>query len=221
MDRMRVNKVEAERGSDVSVSRELATVPQTDWRAGLPTLAGAHVTIRPLRREDAHSLFAMLGGEEVGRFISPPPSTVAGYEQFIERGHRACEAGQGFCYAIVPEGTDVAVGLIQVRRLDADFETAEWGFAVGSAFWGTGMFVDAAQLVLQFAFGPVGVQRMEARAVARNGRGNGALRKLGAIQEGILRRSFQRAGQRHDQMLWSILAEEWGPRPMQLTARIH
>jgi len=42
-----------------------------------------------------------------------------------------------------------------------------------------------------------------------NGRGNGALRKIGAVQEGLLRRSFQRNGQHHDQVLWGILADDW------------
>ena len=43
-----------------------------------------------------------------------------------------------------------------------------------------------------------------------NGRGNGALRKLGAVQEGVLRRSFLRHGHYHDQVLWSILANgDW------------
>ena len=50
---------------------------------------------------------------------------------------------------------------------------------------------------------------MEARAALANGRGNGALRKLGAVQEGILRRSFLRRGEYLDQSLWTILAEEW------------
>jgi ribosomal-protein-serine acetyltransferase len=47
-----------------------------------------------------------------------------------------------------------------------------------------------------------------------NGRGNGALRKIGAVQEGVLRRSFLRDGQYHDQVLWSILAEEWRLQPI-------
>ena len=42
-----------------------------------------------------------------------------------------------------------------------------------------------------------------------NGRGNGALRKLGAVQEGILRRSFLCNGQYLDQALWSILEDDW------------
>ncbi len=50
---------------------------------------------------------------------------------------------------------------------------------------------------------------MEARAALRNGRGNGALRKIGAVQEGVLRRSFLRHGEYLDQALWSVLADDW------------
>ena len=88
-----------------------------------------------------------------------------------------------------------AIGLFQVRQLEPDFATAEWGFALGSAFWGTGMFMDGARMVVDFAFETLGVRRLEARAAVANGRGNGALRKLGAVQEGVLRRSFLKNGQ--------------------------
>jgi ribosomal-protein-serine acetyltransferase len=64
-------------------------------------------------------------------------------------------------------------------------------------------------MVVDFAVETLAVRRLEARAAVANGRGNGALRKLGAIQEGVLRRSFLKDGQHLDQMLWSILNEEW------------
>ena len=64
-------------------------------------------------------------------------------------------------------------------------------------------------MVLAFAFDVVGVRRLEARAAVANGRGNGALRKLGASREGILRESFSCGGQRVDQALWSVLEEDW------------
>ena len=63
--------------------------------------------------------------------------------------------------------------------------------------------------VIDFSFGVVGVHRLEARSIASNGRGNAALRKVGALQEGILRRSFQRNGRYFDQILWSILKDDW------------
>ena len=62
---------------------------------------------------------------------------------------------------------------------------------------------------MNFAFETVGVHRLEARAALRNGRGNGALRKIGAVQEGVLRKSFLKNGEYLDQMLWTILDEDW------------
>jgi RimJ/RimL family protein N-acetyltransferase len=184
----------------------------SDWRRSLPVLASGAVTLRELRPADAPSLFALLTAEEVARFISPPPADVEGFERFIAWTMRQRAAGQYVCFAVVPAGFDTAVGIFQVRALDAEFDVAEWGFAVGSAFWGSGVFAESAQLVLQFAFETVGVRRLEARAAVKNGRGNGALRKIGAVQEGVLRRSFLRGGEYLDQALWSILRDDWRTR---------
>lgn len=186
-----------------------AGVTTTDWRRGLPELRGVKVTLRDLRLSDAPSLLAMLATEEVARFISPPPTTVEGFERFIAWSHRERAAGNYVCFAVVPAGSDTAVGLFQVRQLEPGWGTAEWGFAVGAPYWGTGIFVDGARLVVDFTFDVLGVHRLEARAAVQNGRGNGALRKLGAVQEGVLRRSFLRHGEYLDQVLWTILDEDW------------
>ena len=185
------------------------TTLTSDWRESLPVLTGSQVTLRDLEITDAPSLFAMLTTEEVSRFISPPPTTVEGFERFITWARAEQAAGRYVCFAVVPHGMTTAIGLFQVRQLEPGFVTAEWGFAIGSNFWGTGIFMDGAHMVVNFAIETLGVQRLEARAAVANGRGNGALRKLGAVQEGVLRRSFYRNGRHLDQMLWSILSEEW------------
>ncbi|OFW45212.1 MAG: hypothetical protein A3J29_11010 [Acidobacteria bacterium RIFCSPLOWO2_12_FULL_67_14b] len=186
-----------------------AAVTSTDWRVALPVLTGTNFQLREMRLDDAASLLAMLTTEEVSRFISPPPTTVEGFEKFIAWTHRERAAGNYVCFAVVPNGLDTAIGIFQVRTLEPGFGMAEWGFALGSPFWGTNLFADGARLVLDFAFNTVGVRRLEARAAVANARGNGALRKVGAVQEGVLRRSFLRNGVHHDQMLWSIFAEDW------------
>ena len=193
----------------------------SDWRQALPALTGSMVTLRELRLSDAPSLLAMLSTEEVARFISPPPSTVAGFERFIAWTHRERGAGNYACFAVMPHGMDTAIGIFQVRQLEPGFGTAEWGFAIGSAYWGTGVFMDAARLVIDFAFDVIGTHRLEARAAILNGRGNGALRKIGAMQEGILRRSFLRHGEYLDQALWTILDEDWRAQRVIWGARIH
>jgi ribosomal-protein-alanine N-acetyltransferase len=186
-----------------------ATTVSSEWTKGLPSLRGNGFTLRELRVSDAASLLALLTTEEVTRFISPPPTTIDGFERFIRWTQREREAGHYVCFAVVPDGYDTAVGLFQVRQLDPMFDTAEWGFALASEFWGSGLFANGAELVIEFVFDVIGARRLEARAAIQNGRGNGALRKLGAVQEGILRKSFLRNGQYHDQALWAILDEDW------------
>jgi RimJ/RimL family protein N-acetyltransferase len=181
----------------------------TDWRGGLPTLTGTLVTLRELRVTDAPSLFVSLTTDEVARFISPPPATVDGFERFIAWTHRQRAAGQYICFAVVARTSDLAIGLVQIRSLEPDFGTAEWGFALAYEFWGTGAFFDSATLALDYAFTVVGSHRLEARAATVNGRGNGALRKLGAKREGVLRKSFLRNGEYLDQSLWTIINEDW------------
>jgi ribosomal-protein-serine acetyltransferase len=184
-----------------------------NWRTALPVLKGAGVTLRELRLSDAPSLLAFLNTEEVTRFISPPPTTVAGFERFIEWTHRERAAGHYVCFGIVPDGYDQAVGLFQVRELNASFQTAEWGFAMGSNFWGTGLFIEAARAIVTFTFTTIGADRLEARSCVQNGRGNGALQKLGATREGVMRQSFLRNAEYHDQVLWAILAADWREWP--------
>lgn len=180
-----------------------------DWRDGLPVVAGLGFTLRELTAADAPSLFAHLTRDEVSRFISPPPASVAGFERFIAWTHRERAAGRYACFAVVPAGETAAVGIFQVRRVENRDGVAEWGFILGAAYWGTGLFLAGAQQVVAFAFDRMGLDRLEARACVANGRGTGALLKLGAVCEAVLRTSFERHGVWRDQGLWSILAEDW------------
>ena len=182
---------------------------QADWRRRLPVLTGERVRLRELRMSDAAPLMAMLTSSEITRFISEPPATLEGFEQFIEWTARQRSAGLHACFAATVPGSDTPVGIFQVTQLDGNFETGEWGFVIGSAYWGKGLFREGAELLLDFAFNTIGVHRLEARASVLNGRGNGALLKIGAVPEGVLRRSFLRHGRAFDQVLYSILDEDW------------
>ena len=182
---------------------------EADWTTGLPVLQGRKMMLRELVKTDALSLLSMLSTEEVAKFISPPPTTPQGFAKFVQWAQREREAGNQITFGMVPEGCEHAVGLVQVRAIAPRFSVAEWGFALGSPFWGTGIFLAGARMTLDFAFQNTAVNRLEARAVVQNGRGNGALRKLGAVQEGVLRGSLLKDGKHLDQIMWSIVAQDW------------
>lgn len=181
--------------------------------------AGA-VTVRELQPSDAASLCSMLTTEPVMRFIYPPPGDLEGFARFIQWTRDEQAAGRQITFAIVAPGEDAAVGIVQVRACDSDFSRAEWGFVLAERYWGSGLFVASARIVLQFLFECVGVERLEARSVALNGRGNGVLEKLGAVQEGRLRRAFCKHDKYFDELLWTIVGRDWlrrrqlqAPRP--------
>jgi RimJ/RimL family protein N-acetyltransferase len=192
--------------------------PQSDWRIELPELVGRRVRLREPRAGDATALFSLLCTDEVSRFLSPPPATVEAFERYVSWTRRQRAAGQHVCFGVVPLGADAPIGLIHVRALAPAFSTADWGFAIGSEFWGTGLFAEAAELILDFTFDVLGTHRLEARAALCNERGNGAMRKLGAEREGVLRDAFLRNGEYLDQVLWSILHDDWKKQQQQRAA---
>jgi RimJ/RimL family protein N-acetyltransferase len=194
---------------------------RADWRSALPVMRAGGVTLRDLRLSDAASLHAVLTTAEVSRFISPPPATVQGFERFIAWTRSERTAGRYLCFAIVPDGTDTAVGLFQIRQLDPLFQTAEWGFALGQSFWGSGIFAAAAPAIVSFAIDTIGVRRLEARASTQNGRGNAALQKVGAVREAVLRKSFLKDGVYQDQVLWGITADDWRLRRLSTAVTVH
>ena len=214
MEKMPFNSQLDERATNMirtSTSRPAATTAVTisDWKDGLPVIAGSTFTLRELRVEDAPSLLAMLTTEEVSRFISPPPTTVEGFERFIMWAARApgrqlcllrgCAAGlhhrrghlptpsPSSTASPMPNGASPLVRSSGARASSLKAPASSWDFAVDV----------------------IGIHRLEARAAVANGRGNGALRKIGAVQEGVLRRSFCRNGVYHDQVIWGIVADDW------------
>ena len=84
---------------------------------------------------------------------------------------------------------------MQVRQLDPVFEAAEWECADRARRRAAAASSSKRRAWPDpFAFGTLGTHRLEARVLLQNGRANGALRKLGAVQEGVLRRSIQQRG---------------------------
>jgi RimJ/RimL family protein N-acetyltransferase len=189
------------------------------WRFRVPVLSVGDVTLREVRASDADALVSLLTTPEITRFISAPPQTADGFKMFIAASQRLRAAGQGACFAVTLRGHDTAIGIFQVRQVNSSedeaaqaggpIETAEWGFAIGSPFWGTGIFEQCAALIMEFAFEHMRVHRLEARCAVKNGRGGKALLKVGAVPEGILRQAFLCGSEYLDQVLYAIIEHDW------------
>ena len=191
------------------------------WRSELPPLTGRVVMLREPGTLDLGPLVDLLSLGDATRFGLDEPVSEVGVQDLIGRFARERAAGLAFTYVIALATARTIVGLVQVRQLDPSFEAAEWECTIAPSSRGSGIFLEAARLVGSFAFGTVGTHRLEARVPVQNGRANGALRKLGAVQEGVLRRSVRRADEYLDQVLWSVLKEDWADHWVSTAPRVH
>ncbi len=80
----------------------------------------------------------------------------------------------------------------------------------GKQFQGTGLNRHCKFLLLDHAFGELGIERVELRADSRNARSIAAMKGIGCTVEGILRSTMPTPdGGRRDSIVLSILKEEW------------
>ena len=116
---------------------QTASIP-FDWHLGFLRIRGENVTLREVRASDAPALLAMLTTEEVTEFVSPLPRTVEGFESFIAEAHHDRTRGNSFCFGIVPDGYDDAMGLFQVRQLEPGIRQRRMGICHRLAVLGPG-----------------------------------------------------------------------------------
>jgi RimJ/RimL family protein N-acetyltransferase len=203
------------------MTKESPVLASPNWRAELPTLSARLVTLREPAASDLRPLMDLLLLGDASRFAIDEPVSEVAAQQLLDRIARDREAGIAFSFLVTISSSRAIIGLVQARQIDLSWESAEWECTLAPSWRGTGAFLETARLVGSFAFGTVGVHRLEARVLLQNGRANGALRKLGAVQEGVLRESVRRGSAYLDQVLWSVLKEDWGEHWVSTAPRVH
>ena len=181
------------------------------WTTAVPSLHGDFTTLREVAASDVYTLFTLFSDPAVTAHMAPPPPTLAKFAGFVEWSHQQRAQGHGVCFGIVPDGMTVAVGILQVR-LEPASSDAEWGFVLSTHFWSTGVFADAATVLIDFAFTTMGVERLEARIALRNGRAHAAMHKIGARFDAMLPSSSPQGNRRESESVWMLRQDEWRKR---------
>ena len=87
----------------------------------------------------------------------------------------------------------------------------ELGYNLAEPFWGRGIIVEAARVLIDFVFREYLVDRIQARIFAGNASSVRVAEKLGMTQEGTLRSFLLVRGERVDVTYYSLLRKEWKP----------
>ena len=175
-----------------------------------PTLHTERLVLRPLSQADADDLYALHTDARVLRYWDSPPWTSPDQvDRFLAASRQMADAGDGVRMAMVTEGA--FVGWCSLRRWNPEFRSAALGYCLAEAAWGHGFATEAAHGVLDWAFGTLDLNRVQAETDTRNLASARVLEKLGFVREGTLREDCIVAGEVSDSWVFGLLRREWDP----------
>jgi len=112
--------------------------------------------------------------------------------------------------AICLKDNDKLVGVEILKDIDNINRSAQWGYLIGDrSLWGRGIGTEAGLLFLKYVFQERGFNRIWALVNQGNIASKRILEKCGLQKEGHLRESIYKQGMFQNQLLYSILREDF------------
>jgi RimJ/RimL family protein N-acetyltransferase len=111
------------------------------------------------------------------------------------------------------------IGWCALNRWNPDHRSASLGYCFEQAAWGHGYATEATRGLLQWAFGTLDLNRVQAQTDTRNLASARVLDKLGFVREGRLREDCVVNGEVSDSWIYGLIRREWQPPPEPVPAR--
>jgi RimJ/RimL family protein N-acetyltransferase len=179
----------------------------------LPTLDAPRVRLRWLAADDVDALFDIFSDGTMMRYWSSPAMQErAEAEALLLKIHRGFADKSSFQWGVERKDDGRLLGTCTLFHLHAGNQRAEIGYALASAYWKRGYMGEALTALLDYAFGPMQLRRLEADVDPRNANSMRAIARLGFLQEGLLRERWNVAGEIQDSAVLGLLAREWQAR---------
>jgi [ribosomal protein S5]-alanine N-acetyltransferase len=181
-------------------------------------LVTEHLVLRPPRTGDVGEIRRVLRrNQEHLRPFSPAPvggedpTSITEISKSVLRQRREWKHGRSFSFMIaLREAPSTFIGRIALNGI---MRGAMYGAYLG--YWidvehvGRGLVTEAIRAVLDFAFGPAGLHRVQAAIMPRNAASLRVVEKIGFRREGYAERYLQIAGSWEDHVLFAMTHEEW------------
>ncbi|REG04689.1 GNAT family N-acetyltransferase [Pelolinea submarina] len=174
-------------------------------------ITGKHIRLRAITKGDLAQFVIWMNDPDVFRNTSMfAPLSPEQEEQWYQDTltHRVEE--QPLAIEVKTDGGWKLVGDVGLMNLDQRIRSAEIGIFIGDkSCWDKGYGTEALQMILDFGFGSVNLNRIYLRVFETNPRGIHCYEKVGFQHEGRMRQAYYLDGKYIDVLLMSILKSEW------------
>jgi len=177
------------------------------------TLEGSVVRLEPLRREHQQLFWdaAKDSLEEIFRWIPYAMKTPEDFLRLVDKAFQEQERGESVVFATVERSSGRVIGSTRFMNIDRANRRVEIGSTwIAPAWQRTAVNTEAKYLMLRHAFEIWGCFRVELKTDALNDKSRNAILRIGAKEEGTLRRHVVTwNGRVRDSVYFSILDNEW------------
>jgi RimJ/RimL family protein N-acetyltransferase len=177
------------------------------------TLEGSVVCLEPLRREHAELFWEVAKNdlETIFRWIPYSMKTPEDFQKLIGKAFDEQKRGESVVFATVERISGRVIGSTRFMSIDRVNRRVEIGSTwIAPAWQRTAVNTEAKYLMLQHAFDEWGCVRVELKTDALNEQSRDAILRIGAKEEGTLRRHVVTCtGRIRDSVYFSILDSEW------------
>ena len=186
------------------------------------TLEGSVVRLEPLRREHADLFWEIAKNDvdDIFRWIPYSMQSRQDFERVIDKAFEEQERGESVVFATVERSSGRTIGSTRFMNIDRINRRVEIGSTwIAPAWQRTGANTEAKYLMLQHAFEVWNCMRVELKTDALNQKSRNAILRIGAKEEGTLRRHLITwTGRVRDTVYFSILDDEWPQAKAKLEA---
>jgi len=176
-------------------------------------LEGSVVRLEPIRREHAEIFWEIAKNnlEDIFRWIPYRMQTQEDFRKVIDRIFVEQERGESVAFATVERKSGRTIGSTRFMNIDRMNRRVEIGSTwIVPAWQHTAVNTEAKYLMLCHGFEVWGCVRVELKTDALNERSRGAILRLGAKEEGMLRQHvITWTGRIRDSVYFSVLDSEW------------
>ncbi|MFH1175252.1 MAG: GNAT family protein [bacterium] len=173
-------------------------------------LKGEKVLLRPIKKSDIYNLATWVNDQEVNQFTSHDlPMAEVMEEQWFEK-----KVARTDSVILVVEAIDCEepkpIGSCGIHGIHMIYRNAGFGIMIGEKdYWEKGYGSEAAQLIINFAFYRLNLNRISSAVLDFNPRSLALHKKLGFKEEGRKRESFYKNGRYCDEIIFGLLRKEW------------
>jgi N-acetyltransferase len=188
------------------------------------TLEGSVVRLDPIRREHAELFWDVAKNEmeDIFRWIPYSVKTQEDFSRLVDKAFAEQERGESIVFATTEKSTGRVIGSTRFMNIDRVNRRVEIGSTwIAPAWQRTAVNTEAKYLMLRHAFEIWKCMRVELKTDALNQKSRNAIRRIGAKEEGTLRRHLVTwSGRVRDTVYFSVLDDEWPLVKTKLEARL-